>query len=230
MNKLVGGLTLLAALSLCGCSALTTKQVTKVPGPPETVATITTNTPAPEVVEYVSPVTGEATLTTNYPPPVVLTNYTTVRREFYITNYVANPQFVTAVEAVRDTNAFLNPTPTAPFVNIGAGLLTGLAGILAAYQNRRANKASGLLSTVVTAIETFEDPRVKREVAKVSAMRGNASELDKVVQSISAEVPELKMDANALLDYARTNKPIEDLPNRYKEAVTQLRTAVRSNS
>lgn len=230
-KQFIGGLLALIGLVLLatGCGVLTKRQVTSVPGPPRLEAVVQTNTPSPQVTVGTD-AAGLPVLVTNVPVPVLVTNYVRVPTEVLVTNYVPNPKVVETAAVVQAANSALNPTPTAPLVNLGAGLVTALAAGAAAWQNRRAAKersgrstAEDLLRTVVTAVETYADPGVKREVATVSALRGNSAALDAVVQAISAQVPTTSLTAMELLEFARSGKPLSDLPAKYHEAVVALR-------
>lgn len=177
-------------LVLVGCSILTrpvvTQQAVSIPG--KTNVVVLTNYAAPVVVT--NTIQGEPIVVTNYLPPTIITN-TVIQpasvQYVSVTNYVPNEAFLGAMETAQQANAALNPTPTAPVVNWVLMLLGAVPGIVAAWRNNQKRKATeDLLNTVVTGIETVpEGAGIKGHIASVSAIRGNAQQLDAFVQSVS---------------------------------------------
>ena len=83
-----------------------------------------------------------------------------------LTNWVqqvsakVNPVWNTGIEGARDINR-LNPTPTAPLIDLGLkGLAVLLTGI-AAVQTKRLSGKSDLLHTVISAVEQAKSQDVK---------------------------------------------------------------------
>ncbi len=103
-------------------------------------------------------------------PAVVQTNYTT--------NIVVTvaPAVGRTIEIAEGVNA-LNPTPTAPFVNIGLTALSGLLGLIAAWKTKAANRearsnadTNAVLEAVVTGVEVIKD-ETARKMAKESVTK-----------------------------------------------------------
>lgn len=227
------------AALFCGCSVLTKPIHSTVPGPPRLVETYTTNAQPTSVFAVTNPATSLPVYITNTPPPVVVTNLVAVPGPaIVVTNYVPNPQFIEAANTVQALNGALNPTPTAPMINIAASLVAGLAGAAAAWQNRKANKnkvqadeVTGLLQTVVAGIETMHNASPAKEaVAKAAAVRGVSPKLDAFVQANTVDIPEPSLTALELLDIAKSNVHITDVPSRYQVAVAALRESLRQTS
>lgn len=180
----------IAALMVVGCAMLTRPVVTQqaVTTPGRTNVVVVTNYAPPVIVT--NTVAGEAVVVTNWVPPVVVTNTVIqppVVQYVSVTNYVPNEAVVGALQTAQQANAALNPTPTAPVVNWVLMLLGAVPGIVAAWRNNQRRKATeDLLNTVVTGIETVpEGAGIKGHIASVSAIRGNAQQLDAFVQSVS---------------------------------------------
>jgi hypothetical protein len=149
-----------------------------------------------------------------------------------VTNWVVNPELSAGVESVRRLNSALNPTPTAPLVDWGLTGLAGVAGIIAAWQSRRANRVGLVADTVIRAVETFPGATpIKRHVERVSALTGCADELAERVETATAQIAEMmgdgQLDALELLRLARDRAVrVEDVPAIYREAFTVLRAGV----
>lgn len=124
-------------------------------------------------------------------PAAPLTNYTT--------NIVVevNPAFGATIETAKTINGALNPTPTAPFVNIGLSALAGVLGLIAAWKQKAANRAlaahqetNAVLEAVVTGIEVIKDPAArllaKQSVTQISDSWGRR---DLVKQHVDALTP-----------------------------------------
>lgn len=184
-------LILIPVLTLVGCGILTKPVITQQPmvTPASTNTVLSTNIPSPTVSLAVT--NGLITYITNTPPPQIIrqvivlpaqTNYMTV------TNYIPNPSFLSGVEVAQQVNSVANPTPSAPLVNIGLMGLTGLASLLAAWQNRKSNKAIDVATTMVKAIEGLPPELtqpVKDAVAKMSQHRDNAKDVNDIVKKVT---------------------------------------------
>ncbi len=176
------------AAALTGCGLLTRPVVTQQPvvTPASTNSVLSTNFPPPRVDLAIT--NGLITYITNTPPPQVIrqvivlpaqTNYMTV------TNYIPNPAIEQFVPVAKEINSSLNPTPTAPLINLGLAGLTGLAGILAAWQNRKAQKANSVNETIIGAIEKLapEVANVVKPAVQAAGIKdGNADDIHVAVQ------------------------------------------------
>ncbi len=184
-------LILIPILALTGCGFLTKPVVTQQPItiPATTNVVVATNFP-PQTVSLA--VTNDVvTYITNFPPPIVIT-HTIIQPErvgsISVTNWVPNTSFTQGVAVAQQINAAANPTPTEPLVNLGLMGLTGLAGLVAAWQNRKSNKATDVATTMIKAIEGLPPELtqpVKDAVAKMSQHRDNVEDVAAIVQKVT---------------------------------------------
>jgi hypothetical protein len=115
-------------------------------------------------------VTAGTNVVVTITPAVIQTNYTT---NILVT---VAPAVGRTIEIAEGVNA-LNPTPTAPFVNIGLSVLSGLLGLVAAWKTKAANRearsnadTNAVLEAVVAGVEVIKD-ETARKIAKESVTR-----------------------------------------------------------
>jgi hypothetical protein len=77
----------------------------------------------------------------------------------------------------------MNPTPSAPIVNLALGAASGLLGLWAALAQKKANARGNLLGTVIAGVEHAGNPDVKKAIETVSRLAGNNRALDTEVQA-----------------------------------------------
>jgi len=191
MKFLTSILALSAALFLAGCSWLTkpvvTQQEVTLPAttnvvrstnfPPQTVSLAITN----DVVTYI----------TNTPPPIVVT-HTIIQPPttgfVNVTNYVPNPGLLQFVDTAKTVNGAVNVTPTSAPINLGLSALAGLATLVAAWQNRKSNKATDVASTIISAIEKLPPDVanvIKPAVQAAGIRAGVADDIHEAVQKFT---------------------------------------------
>lgn len=136
--------------------------------------------------------------------PAFVTNLVTIEAPRSVTNYVStistvvNPGLQSALDTAQSLNS-LNPTPTAPFINLALLGLSGVLGWWARLKNRQlqaaeaeadanaqeADKHFGFARTMALAIEESRSADTKATVAKLSAAVGNSPELHAFVQGLT---------------------------------------------
>lgn len=133
----------------------------------------TTNTVATPSGEIVAVIT----------PSVTVTNWQT--------NIVSevNPLWQQTITGARAVNSTLNPTPTAPFVNIGLSILSGGLAWFAAFQNKRRARESGLVNTLIAGVEASKNPEVKQAIKETSVLFGKDRELTERVRVVTTSGP-----------------------------------------
>lgn len=148
------------------------------------VEILATNT-APQVVEAI------ATTSDGKKEVIRATNFVSVVTTNWQTNIVTevNPGWTSTISTARTLNETLNPTPSAPFVNIGLSALSGGLAWFAAWQNRRRAKATGLLNTVIAGVEAAKNPDVKAAIAETSRLWGNRHDLALHVEAVTGPGP-----------------------------------------
>lgn len=175
-------------LFLTGCGLLTKPIVTQqqITIPASTNVVSATNYPLQTVSLAIT--NDVITYITNTPPPVVIT-HTIIQPErlgsISVTNWVPNTGFI---EVAKQVNSSVNPTPSEPVINLALAGLTGLAGLLAAWQNRKSNKATDVATTMIKAIEDLPPELtqpVKDAVSRMSEHRDNVKDVDAVVQKVT---------------------------------------------
>jgi len=178
-----------AVLLLAGCGMLTNPVVTQVPviNPASTNVSVVTNIP-PQTVSLA--ITNDViTYITNTPPPQVIT-HTVIQpastNYLSVTNYVANPGFLSALDTAKTVNQSVNVTPTSAPINLGLSALAGLATLAAAWQNRKSNKATDVVSTIIGAIEKLPPDIanvIKPAVQAAGIKAGVADDIHAAVQA-----------------------------------------------
>jgi hypothetical protein len=173
-------------------------------------------------------------------PPLIFTNYIAVPVTNFAlaTNFAINPSLENGISVAQTLNA-LNPTPTAPAINLGLMALAGFAGIVARWQNRKANQAQAaaelsddLAKTVILGVESYNGPggdKIKQAIARVSEIREVKAELHSRVKAVTEAMADGRMDANEL--HALASDPsvaVEDVPEIYRKAFSALREAIES--
>jgi hypothetical protein len=184
-------LTLTICLALCaGCAGVksavrqplivttnVTSTVVEVPAKTTVVRTGITAVETPQGIQF----------TTNYTetikPAASVTN-----RQTNITVAV-NPALTQTLEIASEANRLVNPTPAAPFVELGLVALTGILGILARWKQSKLqreieahNKTNDLLEAVINGVEVAKQPETKQAIANVAKQWKVARELDSKVQ------------------------------------------------
>jgi hypothetical protein len=155
------------------------ERVVTLPGVTNVVERVVTNT-----------VAGQPMVVTNtvvhVQPPVVVTNT--------VTNVVfsVNPAVQGTIDTVRTVNSTLNPTPSAPFVEMGLLALSGVLGwvarlktVKAARAAAEANAKNELLETVIAGVEAAKNEEVKGKIAEISKVWKTKDALDAKVQEMT---------------------------------------------
>jgi len=99
--------------------------------------------------------------------------------------FIVNTNLTSLIERMRLANAALNPTPTAPLVNLGLAGFSACLTILAAYKNDKARRSAKSLQSVVAGVELAGDKKTKDQIAKMAGMLGSAADLAKTVQTVT---------------------------------------------
>ena len=178
MKKLLVVIGIVASLT-GGCSIFTKKTQSVIPGSTKEVVTAN-QIPVPIIVTNV--IAGVPTVVTN---TIFATQYVTntvVTPTVTNTVYVVNPQVTQGIAVAQAANT-LNPTPTAPFITYGLLGFGALASFLASWQTKKANGQTALVSTLQSAVETFNGVgSLKDHVANISQITGTADKLHASVQ------------------------------------------------
>tara|TARA_R110000787_G_scaffold140636_3_gene254188 strand:+ start:1715 stop:2200 length:486 start_codon:yes stop_codon:yes gene_type:complete len=111
---------------------------------------------------------GVSTLSTNYTTNVV---------------YEVKGGWLKSISGAKAANSALNPTPTAPLINIGLGVLVAALGVFARFKTKRAEKAEGLLGTLITGVELAGDKKTKESIKKIAQNFKQARDLHKRVKT-----------------------------------------------
>ncbi len=174
-------------LLFTGCAA-------SAPGATRSLAPVITRTnAAPEIVT--NQVTQIVPVVVTNADSITVTNYVTNLAHVVSTNWqtnivsAVNPIWTQTIDGARAVNSTLNPTPSAPFVNIGLTALSGVLGWFAAWQNRRRARATGLLNTVIAGVEAAKNPDVKKAIAETSKLWGTRNELAAHVAQVTSAGP-----------------------------------------
>lgn len=119
------------------------------------------------VVTVTDPTTGAQTVSTNY-----------------VTNVVTrvSEKWEKAISGARTANNSLNPTPTAPFIEIGLASLSSILAIGVGFVNKRRKRAEGMLQTVIAGVETANDKKTKESIKMLANQFKQARELHKKVK------------------------------------------------
>jgi hypothetical protein len=189
-------ITLTLATLLTGCKIddfllrrNSTPIVTVVPA--HTTNIVRTIPQAARVTEITAP-DGSITRATNQPPPLYVTNTfvipaQTVTNEVF--DFEVNPTVITALDRARALNSALNPTPSAPLITWGLGLLSAGLSLFAGWKTRSANKSSGALASVIKAVELFQSPeavKLKEHIETIATLDGTEDHLSKRVAQVTA--------------------------------------------
>ena len=124
------------------------------------------------VIEIVNDATGIATLSTNYTTNVV---------------YTVKSGWGKAITGAQSANSALNPTPTAPLINLGLGALASALAIFARFQTKRAAKSDGLVGTLIAGVELAGDAATKTAIKDLAQNFKQARDLRKRVQKQTEE-------------------------------------------
>lgn len=136
------------------------------------VESIRTNT-----VTQIIPVT--VTNTGNELRTVWQTNVASMISTNWQTNIVSevNPAWQTTIAGAKTLNETLNPTPTAPFVNIGLSVLSGALAWFAGWKNKLRAKEAGMVNTLIAGVEAAKNPDVKKAIAETAVLFGNDKDI-----------------------------------------------------
>lgn len=104
---------------------------------------------------------------------------------YLATNFVVNPSAQQSIQAIKEANGILNPTPSAPLVNMGLTALSGILGIVAAWKTRKANQNATVADLLIESIETANKPEVKAAIEQLSLKRGKADLVHSKVKQIT---------------------------------------------
>jgi len=121
---------------------------------------------------------------------VTITPATTVTN--FTTNYVysVNPAYTQAIQTAQQVNSAANPTPTAPIITWGLGILAAGLGWWANRKNNQANSVQDLLTTVIKGVEAAPAPEaVKQSIAATAQARDLSKEMTAAVQAVVPETP-----------------------------------------
>ena len=180
-------LVLLAfTLVLTGCGTI---QAVKQP------FVTTTNAVPVSVVETPAVTNVIELVTTNTVGEVVTTREVTITPPTYHTNYVTNivtmvnPVLESALQTIQGVNSTVNPTPTAPFINMALLAVSGVLGFIARLKTVKAQKAAAehaktneLLDTVIAGVEAAKSSETKAKIAELSALWKTRDALHERVQ------------------------------------------------
>jgi hypothetical protein len=99
-------------------------------------------------------------------------------QEVMLTNKIVNPAVVEALRGAKEANSLVNPTPTAPFVNLGISAALGILGGIATWRNRknaqRANASEQMNDLFIAGVEIANNPDVKAAIKQLSVQKGLA--------------------------------------------------------
>lgn len=167
-------------LGLTGCSALTGGQQRTLRPIVERTNIVETVLVTPASTNTVQTPAGPVQLVT---PPAAVTNWQT--------NVVVevNPLWQQTISGARTLNETLNPTPTAPFVNIGLSALSGALAWFAAWQTRKRQREAGMLNAVIAGVEAAKNPEVKKVIAETATLFGNDRDLRERVRAVTHSGP-----------------------------------------
>jgi hypothetical protein len=105
------------------------------------------------------------------------------------TNWVVDPKLETALTTGRAVNTATAPVnPASPFIEIGLGLVAAGAGWVAKRKNDKAAANELLLKTVIQAIDTLDDAKVKEAVQSHAVKVGVEGELNTTVQKVGSGI------------------------------------------
>lgn len=187
-------ISLIAGCFIAGCSLLTKPVVTQQPvfAPASTNVVTITNRPEPVIV-YISTTNTLHEVATNYvtnTPPAQVITQTVIQPAttnwLNVTNYMPNPAFLSALDTAKTVNQSVNVTPTSAPINLGLSALAGLATLAAAWQNRKSNKATDVVSTIIGAIEKLPPDIanvIKPAVQAAGIKAGVADDIHAAVQA-----------------------------------------------
>lgn len=100
-----------------------------------------------------------------------------------VTNTVVtvSPEATAWIATARGVNSTLNPTPTAPLVEIGLGALAAVLWFIA----QRKSKQAAVVPTLVRSIENSSDEKLKSAVKKRAEADGVEKTLHQIVNQIT---------------------------------------------
>jgi hypothetical protein len=139
-----------AALALSGCSSLDNALLNRqTVVEPQVVRTPVTNSVVAAEVRTVPNSAGVPTTVTNLATNTVV-SYLAATNWVTNTLFVPKPQIAQVAQTVETANSMLNPTPSAPLVNLG---IEGLLAALAAYAGFRNKRYAAATKAIITGIE-----------------------------------------------------------------------------
>ena len=199
-------LTLSACISLTACASVEKLFIKPVTTPKVVEVAAVTNyvpviVPGPVQTQIITQTVAGAsvTITNTIETTRVITNTVFVpahtETQDVITGYGSNPSLVTGVDKARELNKSLNPTPTAPFVDWGLGLVTLLAAAYANFKTRQLNKSQTVVGqlkevtgTLIAAVESYPSETtkdLKDHVKETAVLQGTQKLVDKEVQQVT---------------------------------------------
>jgi len=169
VKKLIPILSIACLITATGCSRLSSflakpqTQAQAVVVPAHLTNILQTIPQPPQVTVGTQSVGGQIFFVTNTVqlPPIVLTNTILVpartETQQVVVGYAPNPTVLQGLAQAAQWNGTLNPTPSAPFVNIGIGILTALATGFAGWKTKQLQSQPKIdaLQSVIKAVETF---------------------------------------------------------------------------
>lgn len=169
MKRKILLLSIASILALTGCQRLSSflakpqTQAQAVIVPPHLTNILQTVPQPAQVTVVTQTVAGQTYYTTNTVqlPDLVFTNtvYVLGRTETQqvVVGYAPNPSVLQGLTQAQQWNSTLNPTPSAPLVNIGIGILTALATGFAGWKTKQLQSQPKIdaLQSVIKAVETF---------------------------------------------------------------------------
>lgn len=101
------------------------------------------------------------------------------------TNTIVNPAVTSFLQGVKDVNGAVNPTPSAPLVNIGVSALGIILAGIAAAKNRKAKQNGQLAEVLIQGVELANSKEAKAAIDALSKKRGVADLVHSKVKQIT---------------------------------------------
>lgn len=103
------------------------------------------------------------------------------------TNHIVDPKLATALAAARASNAATAPiNPYSPLLEIGLGLAAAGAGWYAKRKNDAAAANALLTKTIIQAIDTLDDSKIKDAIQVHAVKVGVEGELNQTVKQVGS--------------------------------------------
>lgn len=185
----------LAVLGATGCATLDALRKPFVTEERVSAVTLSvpgsTNVVTQDIPAQTNAVTDAVGNVTVLVTPAYRTNFITLTGPSEVTRFVTNtvttvnPALVSSLTSAQSLNASLNPTPSAPIINVLLTALLGGLGFFARLKTKQATESQGLLRTVIAGVEEARSPETKQAIAKFSEAVGNAPQLDALVRKLT---------------------------------------------